>query len=407
MTSIEEARRRLSTVRPRLHTEQVPIGEAWGRTLAEPVVARNDLPPFARAAMDGYALRAEDTALAPVWLPVRGEAGAGDPPAVLTAGSVVRVLTGAVVPIGADAVLEQEAVESAEGAVRVARPVARGRNIMPQGHEWAAGATVLRAGERLFSTHLGLLSGLGIRAVTVYAPLRAAVVQTGNELRSPGMPLQAGQIYETHAAWLTALIHEWGGVPTGTLRVPDHPGQILRAIEAALVDADLVLVTGGVSVGDRDYVAAVLADVGERLFWRVAMHPGKAVAAAASDSRLILALSGNPGAAMTSWLVLGAPWWAGAHGGILAARDDVRALREAFPKPSREPRFLRVREVGGQLSWDLAQGSDTLTPYLSADGFAVIPAGTREVPRGARVAYWAPAGMGGRTPRWTAALTEC
>lgn len=399
MVSVEEALSRLYTVRPILEPEEVPVAAALGRTLAEPVRAPVDLPPFTRAAMDGFALAAADTAFAPVVLPIRGETAAGSPPTRLEPGTAHRIWTGAPLPEGADAVLEQEAAEAAGGAVRIARPVAAGRNVMPRGHEVAAGRTVFAAGERLSSTHLALLASLGLRTVTVRRPPRVAVLQTGAELAEAGVPLAPGHIYATHGVWLSALVREWGGEPVAVETVGDDAAVIARRLEVLASAADFVLVTGGTSVGRFDHVPAVLEQLTDRLFWWVRMHPGRAVAAGRRGRTLVLALSGNPGAAMTTWLVLAAPWWAAVHGGRLADRSERLPLRDAYPKPSREPRYLRVRRRSDGLDWDLPQGSDVLTAYLEADGFAVLPEGP-PVGAGTVVPYWEPTGMGGRWPRW-------
>ncbi|MCL8207024.1 MAG: molybdopterin molybdotransferase MoeA [Actinomycetia bacterium] len=402
MVSVDEARRRLGTVRPHLEPEAVAVAAALGRTLAEPVYAPVDLPPFTRAAMDGFALRAADTARAPVVLPVRGETPAGSPPGRLEPGTVHRIWTGAPLPAGADAVLEQEAAGVEGDAVRILRPVPAGRNVMPRGHEVAAGRPVFGVGERLSSTHLALLASLGVTTVTVRRPLRAAVLQTGAELVEAGNPLAPGRIYATHGVWLSALVREWGGEPVAVETVGDDADLIARRLEALAAGADLVLVTGGTSVGRYDHVPGVLERLTDRLFWWVRMHPGRAVAAGRRGETLVLALSGNPGAAMTTWLVLAAPWWATVHGGRLVERTERLPLRDAYPKPSREPRYLRVRRTAAGLDWDLPQGADVLTAYLDADGFAVLPEGP-PVPAGTVVDYWEPVGMGGRWPRWSGA----
>jgi molybdopterin molybdotransferase len=400
MVSVEEARDRLLTVRPALEPEEVVLSAALGRTLAEPVEAPIDLPPFTRAAMDGFALAAADTASAPVVLPIRGETAAGNPPSRLEPGTAHRIWTGAPLPEGADAVLEQEACEIDGGSVRILRPVAQGRNVMRRGHEIERGRTVFGAGERLSSTHLALLASLGVRTVVVRRTLRAAVLQTGSELVEAGSELFPGMIYATHGIWLSALVQEWGGKPVAVETVGDDADKITRRLEALAAQADLVLVTGGTSVGRHDHVPAVLERTTERLFRWVRMHPGRAVAAGCRGRTLVLALSGNPGAAMTTWLVLAAPWWAAAHGGRLAEKSTFLPLRDAYPKPSREPRYLRVRRVADGLDWDLPQGSDVLTAYLDADGFAVLPEGP-PVAAGTVVPYWEPTGMGGRWPRWS------
>lgn len=400
--SVDEARQLLATVQPRLRRQTLRLDRALGRTLAEAMDAPIDLPPFSRAAMDGYALRASDTESAPVTLPVVGIQAAGDAPCTLGAGSAMRIFTGAMIPSGADTVIEQEVVQADRHHVKIARPILCGRNIMAKGHEIGRGERVFGVGERLTSTHIALLASLGIETVKVWSRLRVAILQTGSELVTAGRTLLSGQIYETHARWLPALVNEWGGRVTALDSTPDNPDRIRLLLERLADNADLVLITGGTSVGTHDYVPDVLDALGHRLFWRVSMHPGKAVVAGSRDHTLMLGLSGNPGAAMTSWLVLGAPWWASAHQARLWQRLYQLPLENCYPKLSREPRYLRVRRSAEGLRWDLPQGADVLTAYLEADGFAILPPGGR-LEADTLVPYWEPTGMGGRYPRWMAA----
>lgn len=399
MISIRAALARLGTVRPALGIETVPLAAALGRTLAKSLTAPGDLPPFSRAAMDGYAVRSEDTALPPARLPVHGVAAAGEPPGRGAPGTATRIFTGAPLPMGMDAVIEQEAVISDGTHIAIARAVAAGRNVMPRAHQYAAGGTVFPRGERLTHVHLGTLAALGIDRVPVFVKPRVAVIQTGNELASAGQGLLPGAIYEVQARWLPLLIAAWGGSVASVRRVGDDLAAVVGALEDAVSTADLVLTSGGVSVGDFDYVPEALRRVADPLFWRVAMHPGKAVGAARRDRSLILSLSGNPAAALTSWSVLAAPWWAWAHGGRLHERQGRFPLLERYGKPTRETRFLRVVWTVDGLDWHLPQSADVLSdPWDS--GYAIIPGGSPALSAGTVLTYWQPAGIGGSEPRW-------
>jgi molybdopterin molybdotransferase len=396
---VAQAANLLSTVRIRLRTERVPIAEAAGRTLAEAVRAGVPLPPFSRAAMDGYALRAQDTEAAPTTLPVAGRTLAGDPPGALAAGQAWRIFTGAPMPEGADAVLEQEAVTESAGAIRLLRPVAAGRNVMGRGHEHSQGATLLWAGQRLTPLHLGLMAGVGVGEVAVWSRPLVAILEVGSEIADPGAGLSPGHIYSVHRGWLPAWIRDWGGEVTRFDTVPDDRARISEAVDQALQVAQVVITTGGVSVGDADFLPEVLTRVASRLFWRVAMHPGKAVAAARREDRLVLALSGNPGAALTSWLVLAAPWWAAQFGGVPRERRATLALENGFGKPTREARYLRVgRTESGMVA--LAQDADAISTMAETDGFALVPENSPAVAPGTPLAYWEPTGMGGRSAMW-------
>ena len=399
MISIRQALVRLSRVRPHLLVESLPLSSAVGRTLAQAIPAPIDFPPFSRAAMDGYAVRAQDTQTPPVRLPVKGLVAAGQTLDHQLPETAVRIFTGAPLPVGADAVIEQEAGQRDGDHVIIARPVNAGRNVMPRGHQYVQGQAVYQAGERLTHSHLGTLAGLGVETVPVYRPLRVAIVQTGNELTPSGRALGPGRIYEVQARWVPLLIADWGGTVTQVRRVGDDLDAICQALETVIPKADLVLTSGGISVGDYDYVARALEQVADPLFWRVAMHPGKAVGAARRDRTLILALSGNPAAALTSWSVLAAPWWAAVHQGLLYDRRGRFPLRRAYPKPTRETRFLRVKWTFEGLDWDLPHSMDVLTdPWDS--GYALVPEGSPPLPEGTVLTYWQPSGLGGTQPLW-------
>ncbi len=401
MISIRQALQAMSRIRPKLAFTALPLAQTLGRTLAEPVYAPIDLPPFARSAMDGYAVLALDTITAPRDLPVGATVAAGQNPSRVPPGHAVRIFTGAPLPDGTDAVIEQEAVDrdDSRGSVTLRRPVASGRNVMQRAHQYAQGDLVYHAGERLSSAHLGVLAGLGVTQVPVFEPLRVAVVQTGNEVRSAGHPLTPGSIYEVHAVWLPLLIQQWGGQVTEVYRVEDDLTAISQAIESVADGVDLVLITGGISVGDFDFVAQALTGVAEPLFWRVAMHPGRAVGAAYRKHTLILALSGNPAAALTSWSVLAAPWWAAVQHGRLHDRRGHGRLLQRYPKSTRETRFLRVLFSADGLDWRLPHSADVLSdPWNS--GYALIPEGSPAIAEGTCLGYWQPSGMGGTTPSW-------
>ncbi len=401
LISVADAQERLRQVRPPLGRERVALASALGRTVAEPVSAPLPLPPFDRAAMDGYAVRAAEVAEGTV-LPIEGRTLAGEPPGRLPPGRAWRIFTGAPIPAGADSVVEQEAVHVVPGGAVFGRPVSVGRNIMHQGHERLAGAAVAAEGDRLTVAHLGLLAGAGMADILVWARPRVAVVEVGSELAPAGAALQPGHIYGVHRVWIPAAVSEWGGHVVSVAHAPDDRAEISRAVDAALERADLVITTGGVSVGEADFLPDILAELATPLFWRVAMHPGRAVAAARRRDRLIVSLSGNPGAAYLSAMVLVAPWWASLHGGRLLGRHSVEPLIGGFPRPTREPRYLAVRRVPGGVAADLPTGADVLTSYVHADGLAIVPAGSPAVPSGTAVPYWETPGVGRISPQWVA-----
>jgi len=400
LISIAEAQLEMTKVEPRLRPVRVPVMAAAGRTLAEDLTAETALPPFDRAAMDGYALHSAETGVGALF-PVAGIVAAGDPPTRLPPGQAMRILTGAPLPEGADAVIEQEAVDlPRDGLVRVRRAVRADWNVMRRGHELDRGQTAVAAGTRLTPYHVAVAASLGKTHLLVWRRPRVAVIETGNELDAPGSPLRPGHIYASQAALFGSVITQFGGRLAGLWRVGDDLARVVDALYQAASHADAILVTGGVSVGDYDYVPRALDQAGMLRFWRVAMHPGRAVAFGQVGATPVLALSGNPGAAVTSWLVLAARWWAHWHGGAWVERWAEAPLLGGFAKPSRETRLVRVRWVPSGVTADLNQGADVVTAYLAADGFAVIPGGSGPVPPNQVTAVWEPGGMGGREPRW-------
>jgi len=294
----DEAVRRLLGAAPALRRETVDVRCALGRTLAAPIVSPMALPPFDRAAMDGYAVRFEDP-----WPPlaVAGVARAGEPRLSLPPGAAIRIFTGAPLPHGADTVIEQEACQVEEAdRLRIRIRGFPGRNVMRRGHEMAPGTRVAAAGTRLTPYHLALVAAVGFGAVAVRKTPAVAILETGDELTEPGRPLAADHIYAANGALIGALVRAWGGAVRIAARVPDTRSAVTDALLGAARRADLVVVTGGVSVGDFDFVPAALHAVGRRLFWGVSMHPGRATAAGLVEGTPVVALSGNPGAAVVA-----------------------------------------------------------------------------------------------------------
>jgi molybdopterin molybdotransferase len=311
MLTVEEARARvLAHIQP-LGAEPVALTEALGRVLAQDTVAQENLPPFANSAMDGYALRAADTADAseatPQRLRLAGEVPAGRVYAgEVGAGETVRILTGAPTPAGADAVIQQELVTVADGAVTLTAPVEVGTNVRAAGGDARIGATLVRAGVELGPAEIALLAALGVHPVAVTRRPRVAIVTTGDELAPLGAPLRPGQIHESNTTYLLAAIHRAGGDPWPLGIVGDR----LEDLEAALAkaqEADLILTSGGVSVGDYDLVKQVLTRDGDMAFWRVRMRPGKPVAFGMLGQTPLLGLPGNPVSAAVTFELFGRP----------------------------------------------------------------------------------------------------
>lgn len=377
-TTVSEALDQLfQATNPLSEVESVALDASLGRTLAADLAAPFAVPRFDRSAMDGYAIRAQDV---PGTLVLTGSmvAGQSDGPRC-EPGQAIRILTGAPIPDGADAVIEQEQVHRLDLQIQIPLTVRKGRNISKAGSELGLGDHVLRRGQRIGPTEVAMMAAIGHEHVMVFRAPHVLLITTGDELTLPGTPLSPSHIYDVNRFLLGSWLHAAGAVVTTLAIIPDQAGQFIRRLHKALAAEpfDLVVSSGGVSVGDRDDVIHALTQDTELLFWRVDMHPGKSVAGARFEGTPILALSGNPGAAMTSWLILGAPLLAHLnHGEIYQERIRGRLL-QSFNKSTRETRYLRVRtysdDRGLHLDWNLPQQSDVLGSFSAADAFAIIP----------------------------------
>lgn len=393
MLSVEEARARILSVLPPPRTGEVGIEEAFGRVLAGDVVAGENLPPFDRAAMDGYAVRAADVAHAtprePARLRVTGAVAAGH----LARGSVepgtaIGISTGAPLPDGADAVVRfEETREEADGWIKVLLPVAEGENVGPAGEDLRAGTLVLRQGTYLRAPEIGVLSALGWARVPVVASPRVAIVTTGDEVVEVNETPGPGQVRNSTAHVLAALVRQCGGVPVLRGRVKDTDEAVAAALEACR-DFDVIMTTGGVSVGRHDVIRDVLAAIGaELVFWRVNIKPGKNIAVGRRGSTLYLGMSGNPAAAMVTFEVVVRPALMALAGRPGAGLLEVQAVMDGdVEQAGGLERYLRAhaylsrggiraRLVGSQLP-------SVLSSMTQANALVVIPAGNGSVRAG-------------------------
>ena len=389
LISVEEAQRRaLAPVRA-LGAERVPVAAALGRVLAEDVIAPYDVPPHDNSAMDGYAVRTAD-AVDGAALRVVGEVAAGQVATrALAAGEAYRIMTGAPIPPGADAVIMQEHCERAGDVVTLRRSVKLRDHVRAAGEDVRAGELVLRRGATLRAAELGTLASARRAQVAVGRRPIVALLSTGDELRDADQPLDAGAIADTNSYALAALVREAGGEPRVSPIVRDDRAALAAAIEDAR-RADLIVSTGGVSVGEHDHVKAVLAELGAELTaWRVDMKPGKPVALAVLGGTPYYGLPGNPVSSMVAFLLFVRPAIRAALG-CAEPLDLPRAtVRLEIPLAVRGERrqFLRarLRFVDGRLvAAPMArQGSGVLTSMLGANGLLVVDAGTHQFDAGA------------------------
>lgn len=362
-----------------------------GCVLAEPVTSPEDIPPFANTAMDGYAVRAADTAgaseAAPVVLPVVGEVAAGHPAdRALEAGEAMRIFTGAPIPAGADAVLMVERTERLDGGARVAlhAEVAAGEAVRVAGDDLRVGDAVFAPGEVITPGHLGVLAGLGVTEVLVHPRPRVGVLSTGDELVEAGRPLAPGQIRDSNRATLLALVAQsgWAAVDLGLIR--DDEAAITAAITEGAATCDAVITSGGVSMGDIDLVKVVLDRIGDMRWMQIAIRPAKPFAfGTVGDRRTpVLGLPGNPVSSMVSFELLARPALRRRAGHADLLRPAVPAIAgEAFRRrPDGKVHFVRVvaeRDDRGRLLVRSAggQGSHHLTAMARAQALLPLPDG--------------------------------
>jgi molybdopterin molybdotransferase len=365
-----------------LGAEAVPVDSALGRVLAEDVVAEHDVPPFANSAMDGYLVAAGDAGRA---LTITGESRAGTPADGPPAdGEALRVSTGALVPEGAEAVIPVEQVTERDGAIVTEAATAPGQHIRAAGEDVAAATTVLDAGTRLTAADIGLAVIAGRATVRVTRRPRVTILATGDELVPPGEPLGPGQIHDSNALTLAALATSAGAEVLARAHVRDTEQDTRDKLERALETSDVVIVSGGVSVGPHDHVKPALEALGviER-FWRVALRPGKPTWFGTRGETVVFGLPGNPVSAMVTFLLFARPALAKLQGADPTQTRIRASLTEPIPRNRGRDEAVRVRladtGTGRQATPTGPQGSHQLTSMRGADGLALVTQGEGEV----------------------------
>jgi molybdopterin molybdotransferase len=358
--------------------QTISLDQALGRVLAADIHSPVNLPAWDNSAMDGYALRAADLPLAGGCLSVVGRiaAGAGDSTPLL-AQQAVRIFTGAPLPPGADTVVPQERCR-VEGKQVWLPPVSIGEHVRKEGEEVRRGHLLLKAGKRLRAQELGLLAGAGVARVEVYRPLRVCLLSSGDELREPGDPLAPGQIYNSNRYCLAALLRGWGVEVHDYGVMADELAASRDALSLASSECDLLLTSGGVSVGEEDHLKQAIEELGSVDFWRLAIQPGKPLAFGEVAGKPWIGMPGNPSAALITALVVVRPFLLRAQG-VTEVRPVPLAVPAGFDWLQRNKRrqYLRARlspGADGQLSVDLhpQQSSAMLTAACWADGLAVV-----------------------------------
>lgn len=373
--------------------EPIALGllEAHGCVLAEDVTAATDVPPFTNSAMDGYAVRTQDT-YAGAELEIVGEAAAGSEQQgfPIGAGEAVRIMTGAPLPPGADAIVPVEETDEYEHLVRLRVAAQHGKHIRPAGEDVTIGEVVLTAGRRLGAADVGMLAAVGRTHALVHPRPRVVVLATGDELLEPGQPARPGAIRDANSYALTALSRENGATAFRMPIVPDDPRQLQEAFEGALTQADLLVTTGGVSAGRYDYVKGVLAQLGDVRFSKVGMQPGMPQAFGFLGTVPCFGLPGNPVSAYVSFEVFVRPTLRRMQGRTDLNRPRVTAvLDDEMHSPMEKVSFLRVKLHREEGVWHARstglQGSGILRSVVEADGLAEIPVDRTSLFPGERV----------------------
>ena len=374
-------------------TEEVSLLDARGRVLAEDIAAVRNQPPFPRSPLDGYAVRSEDIRGAcdghPAVLSVVDEVTAGHVSGrTVESGTAVRIMTGAPIPEGADCIVAQEDTNYGDDRVEIYEEVRAWQNYCFEGEDYKAGSRLLEKGTFLGAIEVGILASLGLTSVLVYRRPKAALITTGDEIVLPGEALAGGKIYDSNLYTLAAQLSSWNIESTCRRRAGDDAGQVAEMIEEASSRADIIITTGGVSVGKKDIMHDVIRLLGcRRLFWKVAIKPGMPTLCAQYKGKLLICLSGNPYGAAANMELLVRPVLA-----KLAGRPDLEVKRKqaisdsAFPKRSNVTRYVRAYYEDGHVRASSgSNASGILSTMCGCNCFIEIPAGTEALKVGETV----------------------
>ena len=368
--SVQNARQMLAALIPAKGTETVPLAQALGRTLAQDLTALVSHPSATESALDGIACREADSLQAPVTLRVVGESRAGQPyPGEVQAGECIRIYTGAPLCAGTDAICPVEQLEDVDARhVRLLRPASPG-DVRPEGGDFHAGEVVLKTGLPLTASRLALVAALGHAEVRVYSRLRVALLTTGDEVVTPGTPLQAGQVYDSNSVGLNAMLHECGCevVPLG--HAPDSPDALKEALRRA-GGADLLLTSGGVSMGKYDFMRDLLIEHGQVIFWKVRMRPGGPAILGRWNDLPVFGLPGNPVSSLVVFQVIVKPALTGQP--LRTVKLKAATPFKALPDKTA---FWRGNVLDGEVHEYARQGSGVLRSLSDADALVIVPEG--------------------------------
>lgn len=376
MISVEQAIKQMqSHARPVCKKELVTIDQALGRTLFSAVMAPINVPPADNSAMDGYAVRTNEIALNTQYQ-ISQRIPAGKAPDPLQESSVARIFTGANMPAGADAVIIQEDSISQNNQVQFKSLAVVGENVRKCGQDVRKGSEILPAGKVLRPQEIGLIASCGIAEVEVYKKLRVIILSTGDELVEPGQKAKTNQIYNSNRFLLKSFCEACGFETIDSASMPDELNQTISSLEKAASQADVILTTGGVSVGEEDHIKPALKQLGSLDMWKVAIKPGKPIALGKIGDTDLIALPGNPSSVFTTFLILALPRLR-----LLQGRSDMEIIPEILPAnfsraAGSRKEYLRARKTSQGVEIFPNQSSGVLSSACWGDGFALQPQDT-------------------------------
>ncbi len=362
-------------------TETLPLLKALGRVLAESQTSSLDVPPADNSAMDGYAFcHADLSSMSAAGLPISQRVAAGAIPEKLQAGTAARIFTGAEIPEGADTVVMQEQCQISDDQQTVSVPLdcPLGNNIRRAGQDISLGAEIAIAGELLTPQAIGLLASIGIAEVPVYRQLRVAILSTGDELAEPGTPLQSGQIYNSNRYLLASLLQQMNMITVDLGRVEDTPQATLAALSRGTLEADIVISTGGVSVGEEDHVKGAVEKLGELNLWKIAIKPGKPLAFGRIGDTPFFGLPGNPVSTFVTFLLFARPYLQKMQG-MQPKLPQGSLMPASFTRRKKSIRqeYLRVRITdNGDMQTHPNQSSGVLSSTSWSNALAIVPVDT-------------------------------
>ncbi|AFK22617.1 gephyrin-like molybdotransferase Glp [Pyrococcus sp. ST04] len=369
--------------------EEVELENALGRIVAEDIFSPLDVPPFDRATVDGYAVRAEDTFMAseasPVELRIVGEIHAGETPKIeLHKGETAYISTGAMLPNGADAVIQFEDVERFDDRIRIYKPAYPGLGVMKKGADIEKGRLLVKKGTRLTFKETALLSAVGISRIKVFRRIRVGIISTGNEVILPGSELKPGQIYDINGRALADAVRELGGEGIFIGIAKDDRDSLKDLIRKAIMLSDIIVLSGGASGGMRDLTASVIEELGEIKIHGIAIQPGKPTIIGLVEGKPIFGLPGYPTSCLTNFTLLVAPLILKAYGREGRIKKVRARLKHKVFSVKGRRQFLPVK-LQGDVAIPILKGSGAVTSFVDADGFIEIPENVESLEEGEEV----------------------